>query len=303
MPADEPRDHHYVPQFFLRNFAVDEARRRITTVAKHGSRAVWAERSIDSLGYERDLYVHMKQGVPISVEADINRRIETPIARSDTWAKIASGRTDALDQSDRPILYALIRHLEARTPHYQATMSELAQMAADANSAIPFADEERAHYAAMRAHPDIAKEALNQMASTTEWAVDSLESAFLMILRSPVPLRSSTTPVVALSWAAHAAMALPLPDMTPYQLVLTLNPHTLACLILGDFDGAFSNRLVDQSIALGFNRRFLGQFGHFDHVRHLITGRANLAADMDWAGYDLVEESERKITFRRRAKD
>lgn len=98
-------------------------------------------------------------------------------------------------------------------------------------------------------------------------------------------------------------MALPLPDMTPYQLVLTLNPHTLACLILGDFDGAFSNRLVDQSIALGFNRRFLGQFGHFDHVRHLITGRANLAADMDWAGYDLVEESERKITFRRRAKD
>ena len=303
MLADEPRDHHYVPQFFLRNFAVDETRRRIATVAKHGSRAVWAERSIDGLGYERDLYVHMKEGIPISVEADINHRIETPIARSDTWAKIASGRTDALDQSDRPILYALIRHLEARTPHYHSTMSELAQMAADPNSAIAFADEERAHYAAMRAHPDFAKEMLNQMASTTAWAADSFKSAFLMILRSPIPLRSSTTPVVALSVPAHAAIELPLPDMTPYQLVLTLNVNTFACLILGDFDGAFSNRLVDPQTAVGLNRRFVGQFAYFEHVRHLITGRANLAADMNWAGYDLIEDTEQKITFRRRAKD
>lgn len=302
MPADEARDHHYVPQFLLRNFAVDEARRRIATVAKHGSRAVWAERSIDSLGYERDLYVHMKQGIPISVEADINRRIETPIARSDTWTKIASGRTDTLDQSDRPILYALIRHLEARTPHYHATMGELAQMAADANSAIPFADEEREHYGAMRAHPDIAKEMLNQMASTTAWAADGFESAFVMILRSPIPLRSSTTPVVVLSAPAHAAKELTLPDMTPYQLVLTLNPYTLACLVLGDFDGAFSNRLVDQQTAADLNRRFVGQFAYFEHVRHLITDRTNLAADMNWAGYDLIDDTERKITFRRRAK-
>lgn len=303
MLADEPRDHHYVPRFFLRNFAVDDARRRITTVAKHGARAVWSERSIDGLGYERDFYVHMKRGVPISVETDINRRIETPIARSDTWAKIASGRTDALDQSDRPVLYALIRHLEARTPHYRATMNELTQLAADPDSAIPFAAEERAHYGFMRAHPNIAKEALNQMASTTAWAADSFESAFLMILRSPIPLRSSTTPVFALSAPGHAAMELTLPGMTPYQLVLTLNPNTFACLVLGDFDGAFSNRLVDQQTTEGLNRHFVGQFAHFDYVRHLITGRANLAADMDWAGYDLVEDTERKITFRRRTKD
>ena len=54
-------------------------------------------------------------------------------------------RRNTLDHSDKPILYALMRHLEARTPHYQATMNELTRMAADPNSAIPFTDEERAH--------------------------------------------------------------------------------------------------------------------------------------------------------------
>jgi hypothetical protein len=98
----------------------------------------------------------------------------------------------------------------------------------------------------------------NQKASTTAWAADSFESAFLMILCSPIPLRSSTTPVVALSVPAHATIKLPLPDMTPCQLVLTLNPNTFACLILGEFDGAFSNRLVDKQIAVGLKRRFVG---------------------------------------------
>jgi hypothetical protein len=300
MTTNEPRDHHYAPQFFLRNFAVDEAKKRLTTVAKHGSMAIWAERSIEKLGYERDFYVHLMDGIPVSVETDINRRIETPISRSDTWAKITSGRADALDHSDKPILYALMRHLEARTPHYQATMNELTRMAADPNSAIPFTDEERAHYAALRANPDLAKAMLNHMAATTSWTTKNFKGAFLMILRSPIPLRSSTTPVFSMPAPAHAAMSLPLPGMTPYQLVLTLNRTTIACLILGDFDGAFSNRPIDQGTALGFNRHFVGQFAKFDYVRHLITSRNDLEDDMSWAPYGLVEDTKRKIAFRRR---
>lgn len=51
---NDPRDHHVVPQFFLRNFAADEARTKVTTVAKSGSRAVWKQRSIKGIGVERD---------------------------------------------------------------------------------------------------------------------------------------------------------------------------------------------------------------------------------------------------------
>ncbi|WP_165405007.1 DUF4238 domain-containing protein [Rhizobium leguminosarum] len=301
MTPNDPRDHHYVPQFFLRNFAVDEAKSRITTVGKHGPMAVWAERSIESLGYERDFYVHLRAGIPVSVETDINRRIETPISQSDTWAKIVSGRTDALDQSDRAILYALIRHLEARTPHYQATMNELAQIARDPLAEIALDDEERAVYAAMHADPNLAKAMRNHMAATTAWAERSFKGASIMILRSPIAIRSSTTPVFAMPVPPHPAMALPLPGMVPYQLVLTINPTTIACLVLGDFDGAFSNREIDATTAAVFNRHFVGQFAKFDYVRHLITPPDNIVVDMTWAPYDLVESSVRKIVFRRRA--
>lgn len=296
----EPRDHHYAPQFFLRNFAIDEGRKRITTVAKYGAMAVWDTRSIESLGYERDFYVHMERGIPVSVETDINRRIETPISHSETWQKITTGRTNALDASDRPILYALIRHLEVRTPHYVATMRELAAMAADPESAMQFTDEERLHYAVMRQDPELGKRMLNSMAVTTPWTERSVRGSMLIIGRSPIPLRTSTTPTMPMPVPFHPAMDMPLPGMKPYQLVLTLNPTTIACLILGDFDGAFSNEEIDVDTARGFNRHFVGQFAKFEHVQHLVTGRDGLEAEMTWAPYDKVEETQHKVTFRRR---
>jgi hypothetical protein len=119
---NEPHNHHYTPQFYLRNFAVDPEQKKITAVAKNGLYAVWAERSIEGTGFERDLYVHLQGGAPVSAESTINKGIETPISKSDTWAKIAGGHTDALDRSDKPILYALIRHFEFRTPRRRTNL-------------------------------------------------------------------------------------------------------------------------------------------------------------------------------------
>jgi Protein of unknown function (DUF4238) len=299
--ANEPRSHHYAPQFFLRNFAVDEAKTRFATVAKHGDMAIWAERSIENIGYERDFYVHTRNGAPISVETGINRWLETPLSRSDTWAKISSGRTDALDQHDRPILYSLIRHLEVRTPHFEATIRDLSRMATSAESEIPFSDEERLYYSMMRSNPNLAKATLNRMSMTTQWAEESFHGALIMVVRSPVPLRSSTTPVFALPCPPHSAMGLPLPGMSPYQLVLTLNPMTLVSLVLGDFDGEFSNQPIDYATACGFNRQFAAQFAKFNAVRHLISSRIDLVDDVTWASYELLNDTPRKMKFRRRA--
>ena len=301
MSENPPRNHHYVPQFFLRNFAVDPNKKKLTTVAKHGSLAVWSKRSIEQLGFERDLYVHLRRGVPVSVESAINKRIETPISESDTWAKIISGRTDALDRSDKPILYALIRHLEARNPHYLATAIELAELASSFDSDISFTDEERERYAFERANPNRAKTTFNFMSSSLAWTEKSFSGAGLSIFRSPIPLRSSTTPVLALRAPEHPALRLPLPGMVPYQLILTLNRTTIASLVLADFDDAFGNTEISVDVARVFNRHFVGQFAYFEHVRHLITDRHNLAADMTWAPYELVDDTERKVTFRRRA--
>ena len=299
MAAEEARDHHYAPQFFLRNFAVDQARNRVTTVAKHGLLAVWAERSIQKIAHERDFYVHMSGGIPVSVETAINQRIETPLSQSDTWAKITTGRADALYASEKPILYALIRHLEARTPHYEATMKELAVMAENPDSEIPFTADERAQFAFLRAHKDLAKMTFNTMAATLTWTENAFKGAGMTILRWPIPLRSSTIPVLAIPAPPHPAIKLPLPGMVPYTLILMLNTATALFLNLGDFDGEFLNMQMDQQTALGLNRHFVGQFAHFPQVRHLIASRENLADDMAWAHYALVKDERRTMTFRR----
>lgn len=297
---NEARDHHYVPQFFLRNFASDAEKRKVTTVAKNGAFAIWAERSIESLGYERDLYVHLRGGVPVSVENTINRDIETPISQSETWAKITGEQTHALDRSDKPILYALIRHLEARTPHYHATQMELANFAASPDSAISFTSEERAHYTELQENPDLAKEMFAFMSSSLEWSARTYRGAGLTIMRSKIPLRTSTTPVLVIPAPAHPSLKLPLPGMTPYQYILTLTPTTMASLILADFDDAFLNIEIELDVSLGINRYFVGQFGNSDHVRHLLTGREELYVDMSWAHYSVLKDSSRKIVFHRK---
>ena len=236
----------------------------------------------------------------MSVENAINKRFETPISKSDTWAKIVSGRTDALDRSDKAILYALIRHLQARNPHFLATTIELAELASSCDSDISFTDEERERYAFERANPDHAKSTFNLMSSSPAWTEESFSGAGLSIFRSPIPLRSSTTSVLVLPAPAHPALRLPLPGMVPYQRVLTLNRTTIASLVLADFDDAFGNTEISVDVAHVFNRHFVGQFAHFEHVRHLITDRHDLTTDMTWASYELVDDTERKVTFRRR---
>lgn len=296
---DDPHDHHVVPQFFLRNFAIDEARTKVTTLAKEGAVAVWMERSIKSIGYERDFYVHMQGNRPISVEPDINRTVETPISRSDTWAKIVAGRSADLDQTDRPILYSLVRHLEARTPHYLQTSAELAALAADPSSEMEFTQEEREMYTTLRANPDLAKLMFNAMALRS--FADDYDHSLIQVARSPIPLRSSTTPVLPAPAPAHAAMDLPLPGMVPFQRVLAVDPHTLIQVVVGDFDGAFVNGEMPIELAHGFNRSVAGQFAHFPKVRHMICGRDRLVEDMTWAPFELASDTPAKMIFKRRS--
>jgi hypothetical protein len=296
---NDPHDHHVVPQFVLRNFAVDNERSKVTTLAKESSFAVWMERSIKGIGYERDFYVHMVGGRPVSVETDINRTVETPISQSDTWAKVVAGRTDALDFSDRPILYSLVRHLETRTPHYFQTGEELAELAADPNSSIPFTDEEREMYAFMRANPEFRKVMFN--ATALRQFAPEYERSLIMVKRSPIPLRSSTTPVLAAPFEAIKGIDLPLPGVVPFQRVMAVAPDTMISVVVGDFGGAFVNFEIGLDEARIFNRNVAGQFAKFPMVRHMVCSRDDLVEDMTWAPYDLVKDTPLRAIFKRRA--
>lgn len=293
-----PRDHHVVPQFFLRNFAVDEARTKVTTVAKEGRFAVWMERSIKGLGFERDFYVHLEGGRPVSVETTIGSAVETPISRSDTWAKIAAGRSDALDRSDKPVLYSLVRHLEARSPHFRDTAERLAAMARDPSSEARLTPEERDMYAFLQGRPALRKLIYNAMA-TDPYDARAYDGSLVMVHRSPVPLRTSTTPAIAANAPPHPGMALPSPDAAPFQLVLAVDPHTMVSVVTGDLGGEFVNAPMGEDVALGLNRITLAHFARFPSVRHLVTGRDRLVEDMTWAPYEKVSEAPGKAVFRR----
>lgn len=300
MANNDSGRHHYAPQFYLRNFASDAEKKKLWVLAKEENRAVWAERSIITLGYESDFYVHYDRGVPVSVESQINRHVETPISRTETWTKIVEGRTNELDITDKPVLYALVRHLEARTPHHWQTMQELTTMAAHRDSAVAFSEAEREAYAILREMPDLAKSIFNDQSASLEWASESYEGCGMTIMRSSTPFRSSTTPVISIPAPHHPALSLPLPGMTPYQFILTLEPHTAVSLVLGQFRDGFANLVVPDDVVRGLNRNFAAYFSKFDHVRHLVSSRRELIEDMTWAPYDLRVDTPKKIVFQRR---
>lgn len=68
-------------------------------------------------------------------------------------------------------------------------------------------------------------------------------------------------------------------------------------LNLGDFDGVFINVEGGVDVAKGFGRYFVGQFGKFAAVRHLISGREDLITNMNCAGYALKQDTPTKLVF------
>jgi hypothetical protein len=299
MMPNEPRRHHVIPQFLLRNFALDPERLKVQTVAKQGNYAIWQERSIKSIGYESDFYVHLVGGRPVSVEMEINRSIETPISQSDTWKKIESDRGNALDRSDRAILYALVRHLEARTPHFFEIGRELTEMAQDKQHPMQFTDEEREMYKILRSNPDIEKAMHNAM-TLQRFDEKEFDSAMVVVARSPVPFRTATVPVLITKVPHHPALHMPLPGMVPFQRSLVLNRRTIVTVVDGDFGGHFENVELDEEWAHGVNRSFAWHFAHFLHIPHLVSSRTRLIDDMTWVPYEVVKETPTKIVFRRR---
>ena len=299
MANNEPIDHHYVPQFLLRNFATDSGRLRVRSLAKHGDRAVWKERSIKGIGFEKNLYVHFFRGAPVSVETDVNRNIETPIAESQTWQKIAEGRPEELDASDKPILYALVRHLNSRTPHFRRTIDELEALANDPLAQMEFSAEEREQYAFMKSNPEFKSALMNRMASDTSWQADAFEGALVMVWRSPVALRTGTTPVLSLPAPADPRVRLDGPGIVPTQLVAALSPSVAISVVLGEFEHDFQNVEIGTDAAMGLNRYYIGQFAYFEQMRHVICEREGLEAEMLWARYTLETASSSRMVFRR----
>jgi hypothetical protein len=152
----------------------------------------------------------------------------------------------------------------------------------------------------MRSDPNMAKSLFNLRASSPSWSRHSYDGCGMTIMRSQVPFRSATTPVLSIPAPADPALAMPLPGMVPYQYILALEPHAAVSLVIGRFNEGFLNIVVDDDVVRGLNRHYVGYFSKFDSIRHLITDRETLIDDMTWAPYVLKADVSKKIVFQRR---
>ncbi|MGX1100109.1 DUF4238 domain-containing protein [Amorphus sp. MBR-141] len=297
--TNPPKRHHYAPQFFLRNFAIDSEKKKVTVLSKHGRKAVWAKKSIKSIAFENDLYVHIVGSIPVSVEEKINSSLEDPISKSNTWKKIAAGAAADLDHSDRAILYSLVRNFEVRTPHYRNTLRDLSILAGQPDSGMNFSDDEKEMYAVLRADPGLMSEMANEHASSLEWTEREFSSCGISIWRVREPTYVCSTPVHILKSPDHPRLRATQLGFIPYNHLMPLTPRAYICLSLGDFDGYFTNEQVDPVVEAALKRQIVSQFSYWPTVRHMICPADNLVEQLRWAGYNCVHDTPKKKSFLR----
>ncbi len=195
---NEPKKHHYVPQFYMRQFACRTDCKKVMTLERHRNVVVANPKSIEGIGYEDHLHDYEVDGVRASIEGDINKAIETPFSRSETWRKVSSGRSASLDQSDRFPIYGFARHLQRRnlatlcfieSQHARYRAGELED---------ELTDEERDYHAWLAENPGAAHEMFRAGAMNTMLS-DDAAAINVMVCQTPIPLRTSTNPTLMIS--------------------------------------------------------------------------------------------------------
>lgn len=290
-------NNHYAPQFYLRNFAFDPERKKVTAVKKEGAKAIWKSRSIRSIGSSEDLYTLELPNGSVSLERVIEREVETPLSRTTTWQKICAGDAHLLDISDKPVLFALMRHLTVRTPHYRKTMKELSDLSEDRTFIM--SGDERDYFQSLKAAPETREEIFIENAASLDWLMDDYRFANISIFRTKVRLKTATNPVYFVKIDGHPSLYLPLPGIIPHMNVLPLTPYAMAVLIMGNFENGFENVEIEDDAARGFNRQRISQFAYFPMIDHLICDRSDLVSEMTWAQYSVDNEVSNKVVFSR----
>lgn len=113
--ASEPKNHHYVPQFYLRRFVCRDDQNKVQVLERHRDIVVSDRKSIRRIGHEERMHDFEVGGVAHSIEGALNRAVETPFSTSSTWLKISSGNCAGLNGTDRLPIYGFARHLQLRS--------------------------------------------------------------------------------------------------------------------------------------------------------------------------------------------
>lgn len=284
-----PKRHHYVPQFYLRQFAIASAASaasKVLVVERYRNILVADRKSVGSIGYEDGLHDFVENGVKSSIEGEVNKVIETPFSDSRTWEKVETGNCASLDDLDGLSIYGFARHLMRRNVRMLRFM-ETENARFREGKLFELTSDERAMHQRIADGPGGPHQLFRKSVLDTSMPDDAAEIN-VMVCRSPIPLRSSTNPTLMVSQPGTSSI---FGEMFGSLRTwwLSLDHHWGAFIIAGGPPG-FSNGSVEPAVARVINQRFLTQLLHGD-ARYMLADDAYLQSDLKWAGFKFEQQT------------
>jgi len=287
--AEKSVRHHYVPRFYLRQFALEGGPKKVPSLERHRQEVVISRKSVGSIGFEENLHDYHDGTAIDSIEASLNSTIESPFSQSPTWRRIREGRCADLDKTDRLPLYGFARHLQLRNLETLRFIEQQRERFAAGELEDELTDEERAMHEWLAADPDAAHALFRSGAMETLLPSDASQIN-VMVCHSRVGMRTSTNPAIRVSFPGIGSIHGPMFD-TLRTWWLSLDKHWGAFIVLGGPPG-FSSGSVDGDVIRVINRSYLTQFLE-GGARYLIAEDSYIAEDLRWAGFERNGSSER----------
>ncbi len=288
-----PRRHHYVPQFYMRQFACSDDPNKVMVLERHHNTLVADRKSIDRIGYDTGLHDFDDDGMPDSIERDLNTSIETPFAKSQTWKKVEAGDWSGLDRDDGLSIYGLARHLQRRNRASLAFV-EREHARFTAGKIDDLSEDERDMHAWIAATQGGAHRLFREGALDTAMPADA-HAINVMICHAPIPFRSSTNPTLMVSHPGQESVFGPMFDsLRTWWLTLGRN---WGALIIAGGPSRFSSHAVEPDFARMINQRYLVQMLHGD-ARYLLADDPFLEPDLVWAGFAFGQRTTRGFRYR-----
>jgi hypothetical protein len=284
----------------MRQFAFGGDKTKIKCLSRHDPYVSVGVKSISRIGYEEDLYTFSVAGSRASIEDDLNKNIETPIANSDTWRKIVAGEPDRLDKSDKLTLYLLMRHLRFRNVENVQFIEQEAAHVRKFGFRDDYSEDEREMYAALsRTAAGPLSYFLSMAANTQQFALQ-WDRASITVIRSRIPLRSSTNPTLVIPRKLGHIKLFDELEAGAFCYWLPLSRHFGTMLTMSHRFNDFVHQELPDDAARVFNRLYLGQLLELKSTRHCFADDPEIEGDFHWAGFDRLDGTGDRGRYKRR---
>lgn len=296
MKSNPPRKHHYVPQFYLKQFSSDETRTKVPTLSNNQLHVIKGHSAIKKIAYEDYLYAIKDKELNICIENELNYAIEAPITQSETWKRIRCADPDLLTKTDMLLIYIFARHLNARNIESLEFIRKEAHSVQSPDFAPNYTPEEIEMHRKIRKSPTEAQELFLYMSRDINRFMKDFATTRVSILSSDIHFRTSTNPVVYVPIGCFEGNA-KLFGLTNLWIPLCQSFGALI-MLRHKKPGFESNVKIDDVFAKYLNRIYISQLLEVKSLRYCIASDQYIEDDLNWANYFTSGSNNKKFSKR-----